>query len=80
VGEMDIKEAIVSLLENTEVGKKATVNFRGLAVPIEIAMTFSGGWKVMYTLVPGMSFEFIKGEGDHLREISITFLPHDGLQ
>lgn len=80
MGEIDVKEAIVSLIESTEIGKKATVNFRGLAVPIEITMTFSGGWKVMYTLVPGMSFEFIKGEGGHLQEISITFLPHDGLQ
>jgi hypothetical protein len=80
MGETEIKEVITNLIENAEFGKKVTVDFSGLAIPIEISITFTGGWKVLYTLVPGMSFELIKGEGAYLEELKITFMPHEGLK
>ena len=80
MGEEEIRQAITNLIENAEFGKKVTVDFNGLAVPIEISITFTGGWKVMYTLVPGMSFELFKGEGAHLQELNITFMPHERLK
>ncbi|MBB6287622.1 MULTISPECIES: hypothetical protein [unclassified Pseudomonas] len=70
----EVSQEIQDALERTQVGKKLTLNFKGLAVPIEVKYFFRGGWVVTQQLVPGMPLEVVRGEDGHLDRIDIKLM------
>ncbi|WP_273823010.1 hypothetical protein [Pseudomonas asplenii] len=77
--EPDIEQVLHDALENTQVGKVLTLNFKGLPLPVEVKYFFKGGWVIKQQLVPGMPLEITRGEDDTLEGIEITLLPYDGM-
>ena len=76
----EMSQQLTEALRSTEIGKPLVMNFRGDPTPVEVKYTFSGGWVVTQTLIPGMPLEIVRGEDGHLEQIDITLLPHDGLK
>ncbi|QQD56658.1 hypothetical protein MHB_0010570 [Pseudomonas fluorescens BBc6R8] len=75
----ELSEQFTETLRKTEVGKQMIINFRGAPTPVEVKYTFSGGWVVTQTLIPGMPLVITRGEDGYLEQIDITLLPHEGL-
>lgn len=76
----ELKHTILDAIEKSPVGYEIEINFKGMGIPVKVEMTFSGGWKVDYTLIPGMPFKLFKGEGNTLKLLNITLLPNDGIR
>jgi len=71
---------IQETIAKTPIGEKVIINFGGLPKLINVAMTFSGGWVINQTIIPGKSFEFIRGDDQYLKDITITIDDYDGLK
>ncbi|MFZ5621158.1 MAG: hypothetical protein ACOY5W_09075 [Pseudomonadota bacterium] len=78
--EPDLERIVSDAIAKTPAGKKVEIRFPHIAASVVVKMKFAGGWTVEYTLVPGMSIQFIRGEDGYLNELGITVLDDDGLK
>ena len=76
--ELDLEKSVLDAISTTLIGEKVEVRFAGLATPVAVRMRFAGGWEVMYTIVPGMALEFVRGEDGYLNALSVTLLRYEG--
>lgn len=75
----NLSQALLDALEKTEIGRKLTINFRGLPVPVDVKYTLAGGWIIEQHLIPGMALQITKGEPGAIEGIEITLQPHQPL-
>ncbi|MDD1130484.1 hypothetical protein [Pseudomonas shahriarae] len=78
--EENLSQTLLEALEKTEVGKKLTLSFHGLPVPVDVKYTLAGGWIIEQHLIPGMALEITKGEPGALAGIEITIQPQKPLK
>ena len=78
--EFDLEKTIQDAIESTPVGKKVIINFGGTPQIIDVELSFSGGWIITQTIIPGKPLEFTRGENQYLKNITITINPYEGLE
>ncbi|AYN09538.1 MULTISPECIES: hypothetical protein [Pseudomonas] len=78
--EYEAEKSVSELISEKRVGEKVRIEFKGLPSPVTARFEFSGGWIVEQKLHPGMPLEFIKGDPEHLKNLTITIEPYDGLK
>ena len=78
--ELELAKIIQYTISATPVGKRVEISFLGVAIPMDVSMRFAGGWIVSYTLIPGKSLEFIRGEDCYLDGITIVMQPYSGIK
>jgi hypothetical protein len=78
--ETSLEQTLAEHIDNTPVGEKVTISFKGEPNIIEVEMNFSGGWVITQTIIPGQSLEFVRGDNQYLNAINITFKPYEGLK
>ena len=78
--EPEAAQHISEMIQKTPVGELVTINFLGQPNPVLITFTFAGDWIIKQKLIPGMPLEFTRGEDGHLKNITITILPYEGLK
>lgn len=76
----DLALFVSNHIDRTPIGERVKIQFSGVAVPIAVRIAVQGGWVFEYTIIPGMTLEFVRGEPYVLEQLDITILPHEGLK
>ncbi|WP_256804582.1 hypothetical protein [Pseudomonas putida] len=78
--EFEAEKTVADFMAEKRPGEKVTIKFQGSASPVTARFEFTGGWIIEQKLHPGMPLEFIKGEDHHLKNLTITIEPYEGLK
>lgn len=74
-----LSDQISEMIRAMPVGKVGRLRFPHHAGTVHVSITTSKGWNFTYTLIPGMSLDFVRGEDEDVT-IDITIEQPKGLQ
>lgn len=78
--ETQLQQLIVAGLEAASPGEKVEFTFPNINRAFEVRFRCVSGGEAHYTVIPGQSLKFIRGEGDDFDHITIHLLEPAGIQ